>query len=81
MLAVFGVAGALVMPSFESVLSFSGSLFAIVMTVLIPVWAGANVFGWKKLDFMICVVSGIVAVVGTVCAFIPGAGPFSTDQA
>ena len=75
-LAVLGVTGALIMPSFESLLSFSGSMFAIVMTVLIPIWAGASVFGWKKYEFIICVVSGIVAVVGTVCAFMPASGPF-----
>jgi vesicular inhibitory amino acid transporter len=59
------------MPSFESVLSLLGSGFAVLTCILIPVWAGASVFGWKKHEIVICVISVIVAVFGTVCAFIP----------
>ena len=59
------------MPSFESVLGLLGSGLAIGMTIIIPVWAHANIFGWKGYEIVICVIAGIIGVVGTVCALIP----------
>ncbi|ORY27209.1 transmembrane amino acid transporter protein-domain-containing protein [Naematelia encephala] len=73
LLAVLAIVGALVMPSFESVLSLLGSGFAVASTILIPVWAGASVFGWKWYQIVICVISTIVAILGIISAFWPEA--------
>jgi len=68
-LAVGIVIGALIMPSFENVLSLLGSGFATVMAVLLPIWAGAKVFGWKWYQILICVIVSIVALIGMGCGF------------
>lgn len=69
-LAVLAVLGALIMPSFESILSLLGSCFAVAMTLIIPVCAGANVFGWKKLDYFLVGFGITMAVVGTGCVLL-----------
>lgn len=65
------VLGALVLPSFEQVMSIMGSGFAVVMAIIMPVWAGSAVFGWRWYSVMICVGSGVVGVVGVMCALWP----------
>lgn len=68
-LSVFSVVGALAMPSFEKLLSFLGSGFAILTMIIIPIWAKASVFGWKTHEIVVCVLSALVAIAGVVCSF------------
>ena len=70
-MAILAILGGVLMPSFESVLSFLGGGLGVVSTVIIPVWAGANVFGWTKWSKGVVAVSAVLAVVGTVCSFWP----------
>jgi vesicular inhibitory amino acid transporter len=59
------------LPSFESVMALLGSGFALVTVVIIPIWAGAEVFGWTWYAMVTCGVSAVVAVVGIVTSFWP----------
>lgn len=70
LLAVLAVVGALVMPSFEAVLSLLGSGFGIVSIVIIPIMAYANLNGWKWWYFVLCGVCGVAAVAGTWASFL-----------
>ena len=62
---------AIYIPSFESLLSFLGSGFAIIMSIIIPVWAKASVFGWKWHEKALCVFSAVLCVVGVICSVWP----------
>ena len=66
LIAVLATVGALVMPSFESVMAILGGGFGLVMVVILPVWAGGNVLGWKWYYYPVLVGSGVMAVVGVV---------------
>jgi vesicular inhibitory amino acid transporter len=68
--AVLAIIGALVMPSFEAVLSLLGSGFGIVSIVIIPICAYGQIFGWRWYHFAICAVSGVFGVAGTWAAFM-----------
>jgi len=70
-LAVLSILGGLVIPSFESLLSFLGGGLGIISVIIIPVWAGAEAFGWRKLEYVVIGVSAVFAVIGTVCSFWP----------
>jgi len=70
-LAIMPIIGALIIPSFERLMSFMGSALAIVTVIIIPVWAAAKIWGWTWYGVVICVLSGIIGVVGTICAVWP----------
>jgi vesicular inhibitory amino acid transporter len=70
LLAVLAVVGALVMPSFESVMAILGGGFGVVMCIIMPVWAGGNVLGWRWWYYPVLVASGAMAVVGVVAAVL-----------
>jgi vesicular inhibitory amino acid transporter len=61
------------LPSFEQVMNIMGSGFAVITAVMIPIWAGAAVFGWRWYSIGICAASGLVGVVGLMAAFWPEA--------
>lgn len=61
------------MPSFESLMGLMGSGFAILSMIVLPVWAGAEVFGWKWYEKGAVVGAVIVAVLGTIAAMWPEA--------
>lgn len=71
-LAVLAVAGGVLLPSFESVMSLLGSGFALVTVMIIPLWAGAELFGWTWYAMFTMGLSGVVAVIGILTAFWPG---------
>jgi hypothetical protein len=52
----------------------------MVMSIIIPVWAGANVFGWKKYEIVICVIIAILAVLGTGCVLISYADEYNSNR-
>lgn len=68
-LAFLFVAGALAMPSFERVMGLLGSGFASLTLIIIPVWAGAKVFGWRWYHGLAIGVSAVAGVLGTIAAF------------
>lgn len=70
-LASLAVLGAILLPSFESVMSLLGSGFAVVTVMIIPLWAGAELFGWTWYAVLTVGVSGLVAVVGIITSFWP----------
>lgn len=70
-LASLAVFGAILLPSFESVMSLLGSGFAVVTVMIIPLWAGAELFGWSWYAALTVGVSGVVAVVGIITSFWP----------
>jgi len=70
-LAVLSILGGLLIPSFESLLSFLGGGLGIISVIIIPVWAGAEAFGWRNLEYVVIAVSAVFAVIGTVCSFWP----------
>lgn len=69
-LAIAAVLGALVFPSFEALMSLLGSGFACLTLIIIPVWAGAAVFGWRWYDYVAIVISAIFGAWGTVASFM-----------
>jgi vesicular inhibitory amino acid transporter len=72
-LACLSIAGALVMPSFEALMSLLGSGFACLTLIVIPVWAGAAVFGWRWWDVVAVVLATVIGIIGTIASFWPGA--------
>lgn len=74
LLAILAVAGGVLLPSFEAVMSLLGSGFALVTVMIIPLWAGAELFGWTWYTAVTMAVSGVVAVIGIVASFWPGVG-------
>lgn len=58
------------MPSFESSMAILGGGFGVVMMIVLPVWAGGKVLGWKWWYTVVIVISLIVAVAGTGAAII-----------
>jgi vesicular inhibitory amino acid transporter len=71
LLAVAAVVGGIILPSFESVMALLGSGFALVTVIIIPIWAGAKLWGWTWYASVIAGLSGVVAVVGVVTSFWP----------
>jgi vesicular inhibitory amino acid transporter len=72
-LACLAIAGGLVFPSFEALMSLLGSGFACITLIIVPVWAGAAVFGWKRCDVTAIVLATLIGVFGTVASFWPEA--------
>ncbi|BEI91363.1 uncharacterized protein CcaverHIS019_0401830 [Cutaneotrichosporon cavernicola] len=70
-LGVLSVLLALVFPSFEALMALLGSGFASVTLVIVPVWAGASLFGWHWYDYTAIVVAAVAGVVGCFAAFWP----------
>ena len=64
------VIAAIVLPSFESLLSLLGSGFAVVISILLPIAAKATVFGWKKHEIGIFLLSAVLGTIGVVCTFL-----------
>ncbi|WOO84347.1 Vacuolar amino acid transporter 1 [Vanrija pseudolonga] len=69
-LAFVFVIGALIVPSFETVMSLLGSAFAVATMIVIPIWAGATIFGWRWYDWAILIPSVIVGTLGTIATFL-----------
>lgn len=69
-LAFVFVVGALIVPSFETVMSLLGSAFAVATMIVIPIWAGATIFGWRWYDWAILIPSVIVGTLGTIATFL-----------
>jgi len=74
LLAILAVAGGIILPSFESVMALLGSGFALVTVVMVPIWAGAELWGWTWYAALCCGLSGVVAIVGIITSFWPGGG-------
>lgn len=68
-LAVAAVLGALVFPSFESLMSLLGSGFACITILIVPICAGAQVFGWHWYDYTAIAASVFFGVWGTYASF------------
>lgn len=70
-LGVLSVLLALVFPSFEALMALLGSGFASVTLIIVPVWAGAAVFGWHWYDYAVITVAAVAGVLGSIAAFWP----------
>lgn len=70
-LGVASVLLALVFPSFESLMALLGSGFASITLLIVPIWAGAAVFGWNWYDYAGIAVAVVAGVLGSVAAFFP----------
>lgn len=70
-LAILSILGAFAFPSFEALMSLLGSGFACLTLIVIPVWAGAAVFGWKWWDVVAIVLATLVGLFGTIASFWP----------
>ncbi|ORX39981.1 transmembrane amino acid transporter protein-domain-containing protein [Kockovaella imperatae] len=70
-LPVLPVIAAIVLPSFESLLSFLGSGFAVVISILLPIAAKASVYGWRKHEVAVFAFSAIAGTIGVICTFAP----------
>lgn len=68
---------AVVFPAFDSIMAFMGSSLCFTICVILPLMFYLKIFGkeigWKErlLDYCLIVVCSILAVVGTVFAFLP----------
>ncbi|KAK8869698.1 hypothetical protein IAR55_000266 [Kwoniella newhampshirensis] len=70
----FFVLGALSFPSFETIMGVMGGGLAVISCVLIPIAAGAGVWGWRWYDILIFALASVVAIVGVLCAFLNDRG-------
>jgi vesicular inhibitory amino acid transporter len=52
-------------------MSLLGSGFALVTVMIIPLWAGAELFGWTWYAAFTVGISALVAVIGIVTSFWP----------
>ncbi|WVQ78385.1 hypothetical protein IAT38_000471 [Cryptococcus sp. DSM 104549] len=64
------VVGALLFPSFETVMSIMGGGMSVVTCILVPIAAGAGVWGWRWYSRLLFGLSAVVCVVGVVCALL-----------
>ena len=77
MVVVVFVIIALVFPAFDSIMAFMGSSLCFTICVILPLMFHLKIFGkkigWKErlLDYFLIVVCSILAIVGTVWAFLP----------
>ncbi|WVW82950.1 hypothetical protein I302_104965 [Kwoniella bestiolae CBS 10118] len=69
-LIILFILGALVLPSFETIMSIMGGGLSVVNCILIPIAAGSNLFGWKKVDKVIFGLASVVAVISVICAVL-----------
>lgn len=58
------------MPSFESSMAILGVGFGVLMMIVLPVWAGGKVLGWKWWYTVVIGLSLCLAVAGTGAAII-----------
>jgi vesicular inhibitory amino acid transporter len=70
-LGVMSVLLALLFPSFEALMALLGSGFASITLIIVPVWAGASLFGWHWYDYAAMGIAAVAGVVGSVAAFWP----------
>ncbi|WWD16037.1 hypothetical protein CI109_100462 [Kwoniella shandongensis] len=73
-LVSFFVLGALSFPSFETIMGVMGGGLALISCVLIPIAAGAGIWGWRWYDIVIFALSSVAAVVGILCAVLNDRG-------
>lgn len=69
LIACLAILAGLALPSFERILSLLGSGFGLITVVIIPICAYGQVFGWRWWHVVICVLSGLLAVAGTIGSF------------
>ncbi|OCF36492.1 solute carrier family 32 (vesicular inhibitory amino acid transporter) [Kwoniella heveanensis BCC8398] len=69
-LVLLFVVGAFVLPSFETVMGIMGGGLAVCSCILIPIAAGAGVWGWTWYTVMAFWTAALFAVVGVVCCFL-----------
>lgn len=69
LLGVF-VVGALAFPSFETLMSIMGGGMSIITCILIPIAAGASIWGWRWYSILLFGLSTVVCVIGVICAFL-----------
>ncbi|WWD10011.1 hypothetical protein V865_008144 [Kwoniella europaea PYCC6329] len=70
LLIIFFILGALVLPSFETIMSIMGGGLSVINCILIPLAAGSSLFGWTKKDKIVFGLAGLVAVISVVCALL-----------
>lgn len=70
-LGVLSVLLALAVPSFEALMALLGCGFASITLIIVPVWAGAALFGWHWYDYAAIGVAAVAGAVGSVAAFWP----------
>ncbi|WRT67240.1 uncharacterized protein IL334_004207 [Kwoniella shivajii] len=66
----FFVIGAFVLPSFETVMGIMGGGLAVISCILIPIAAGAGVWGWTTFSKIVFGIASVYAVIGTACALL-----------
>jgi vesicular inhibitory amino acid transporter len=77
MVVVVFVIIAIVFPAFDSIMAFMGSSLCFTICVILPLMFHLKIFGknisWKErlLNYFLIVVCAILAIVGTVWAFLP----------
>ncbi|WVR05141.1 hypothetical protein IAU60_002153 [Kwoniella sp. DSM 27419] len=64
------VVGAFVLPSFETIMGILGGGMAVVSCVLIPLAAGAGIWGWSWYAILTFVLSSVLAVIGVACSLL-----------
>ncbi|WVQ98857.1 hypothetical protein IAU59_005988 [Kwoniella sp. CBS 9459] len=64
------VIGAFILPSFETVMGIMGGGLAVISCILIPIAAGAGVWGWTWYTVLAFWTSALLAVVGVVCCIL-----------
>lgn len=69
LLGVF-VLGALAFPSFETLMSIMGGGMSIITCILIPIAAGASIWGWRWYSILLFGLSTVVCAIGVICAFL-----------
>src|SRR2546430_12499291 len=68
---------AIIFPSFDRIMALMGSLLCITICVILPLCFYLKLFGEEVsrkeriIDYILIVVSSIMAIVGTIWAFIP----------
>lgn len=68
---------AVVFPAFDSIMAFMGSTLCFTICIILPLMFYLKIFGKevsmreKMLDYFLIVVCSILAVIGTVFAFLP----------
>lgn len=74
------IAIAIVFPHFDSIMAFMGSSLCFAICVILPVLFYLKIFGpqvprWERaMDYVLVGVSAVLAIVGTVWAFLPQEG-------
>ncbi|WVO13964.1 hypothetical protein L204_101589 [Cryptococcus depauperatus] len=64
------VVGALIIPSFETLMSIMGGGMSVITCIIIPITAGAGVWGWRWYSAFACGLSAVMCIIGVVCALL-----------